>query len=61
LPTNINFLKRVLLNKDFVDGKFDTSFIAQNEDELIGFKQVDDAIVTKAQVAIAETWLQHRL
>ena len=61
LPTNINFLKRVLLNKDFVDGKFDTSFIAQNEDELIGVKQVDDAIVTKAQVAIAEIWLQHRL
>ena len=28
LPTNINFLKRVLLNKDFQAGDFDTSFIA---------------------------------
>jgi acetyl/propionyl-CoA carboxylase alpha subunit len=28
LPTNIKFLKRVLLNKDFRDWEFDTSFIA---------------------------------
>ena len=38
LPTNIKFLKRVLLNKDFRDWEFDTSFIAQNYDELIGVK-----------------------
>lgn len=31
LPTNIKFLKRVLLNKDFKNWDFDTSFIAQNE------------------------------
>jgi len=28
LPTNIKFLKRVLLNKDFIDWNYDTSFIA---------------------------------
>ena len=39
LPTNIKFLKRVLLNKDFRDGNFDTSFIALNEKELIGIKK----------------------
>lgn len=38
LPTNIKFLKRVLLNKSFKDWDFDTSFIALNEDELIGVK-----------------------
>lgn len=38
LPTNIKFLKRVLLNKDFRDWDFDTSFIANNEEELIGVK-----------------------
>jgi acetyl/propionyl-CoA carboxylase alpha subunit len=38
LPTNIKFLKRVLLNKDFKDWDYDTSFIAENEEELIGVK-----------------------
>lgn len=36
LPTNIKFLKRVLLNETFKGGEFDTSFIAQNEQELLG-------------------------
>ena len=36
LPTNIQFLKRVLLNKDFKDWNYDTSFIALNEEELLG-------------------------
>ena len=27
LPTNIKFLKRVMLNKDFQEWNFDTSFI----------------------------------
>ena len=35
LPTNIKFLKRVLLNKQFKSWDFDTSFIAQNEAELL--------------------------
>lgn len=38
LPTNIKFLKRVMLNKDFQEWNFDTSFIQQNEEELIGIK-----------------------
>jgi len=36
LPTNIKFLKRVLLNNDFKNWDFDTSFIANNEEELLG-------------------------
>ena len=36
LPTNIQFLKRVLMNKDFKDWNYDTSFIALNEEELLG-------------------------
>ena len=36
LPTNIPFLKRVLLNKDFKDWDYDTSFIALNEEEQLG-------------------------
>ena len=39
LPTNIKFLKRVLLNKSFRDWDYDTSFIALNEKELIGDHQ----------------------
>lgn len=61
LPTNIKFLKRVLLNKDFIDWNYDTSFIAQNYDELIGVKasKVESDLI-KAQVAIANTWLSHQ-
>ena len=36
LPTNIKFMKRALLNSTFRGGVFDTSFIAQNEKELLG-------------------------
>jgi pyruvate carboxylase len=36
LPTNIKFLKRVLLNREFETGEFDTSFIAKHEEELLG-------------------------
>ena len=60
LPTNIKFLKRVLLNKDFRDWEFDTSFIAQNYEELIGVKQSKtESDREKAMVAIANTWLNH--
>lgn len=38
LPTNIKFMKRVLLNETFKTGVFDTSFIQQNEKELLGDK-----------------------
>ena len=60
LPTNIKFLKRVLLNEEFRRGDFDTSFIAKNAAELLGVrpsKTESDQI--KAQVAIANIWLQH--
>ena len=30
VPTNIRFMRRVLRNKQFTDGDFDTSFIEQN-------------------------------
>lgn len=61
LPTNIKFLKRVLLNQQFRDGDFDTSFIAQNEDELIGVKpSKTESSLLRAQVAIASSWLTHQ-
>lgn len=61
LPTNIKFLKRVLLNKDFRDWDFDTSFIALNEEELIGVKasKIENDQI-KAQVAISNVWLNHQ-
>ena len=36
LPTNIKFLKRVLENPTFIHGEFDTSFIEQHEEALLG-------------------------
>ena len=35
LPTNIKFLRRTLAVEQFQKGTFDTSFIAQHEDELL--------------------------
>ena len=35
LPTNIKFLKRTLAVEQFQKGTFDTSFIAQHEEELL--------------------------
>jgi 3-methylcrotonyl-CoA carboxylase alpha subunit len=37
LPTNIKFLKRVLLNEQFKSWDFDTDFIKLNEQELLDF------------------------
>lgn len=60
LPTNIKFLKRVLLNQQFRDWDYDTSFIAQNEEELLGVKQHKaETDLLKAQIAIANSWLSH--
>lgn len=61
LPTNIKFLKRVLLNQQFRDWDFDTSFIALHEEELLGIRPAKtDSNILKAQVAIASTWLDHQ-
>ena len=61
LPTNIKFLKRVLLNQQFRDWDYDTSFIALNEEELLGVKpSKTESDIIKAQVAIANTWLDHQ-
>lgn len=35
-------MKRVLLNETFKKGVFDTSFIAQNEKELLGDKEFSE-------------------
>jgi acetyl/propionyl-CoA carboxylase alpha subunit len=35
LPTNILFLRNILLNKEFQSGVYDTSFIQKHESELL--------------------------
>lgn len=66
LPTNIKFMKRVLLNATFQTGVFDTSFIANNEKELLGDKPLSPEAARKrlASVALANIWFEnarHRL
>ena len=58
LPTNIKFLKRVLLNEQFKAWDFDTSFIAQNEAELLDLHKEAPSLVEQAKVAIADTFLR---
>lgn len=45
LPTNIKFLKRVLLNKQFKSWDFDTSFIARNEEELLDLNKESPSLL----------------
>lgn len=61
LPTNIKFMKRVLLNETFKNGVFDTSFIAQNEKELLGEKPLSEADKRKqlASVTLVNVWFEN--
>ncbi|CDW87420.1 3-methylcrotonyl-carboxylase subunit alpha [Stylonychia lemnae] len=61
LPTNIKFMKRVLLNSTFKTGVFDTSFIAQNEKELLGDRPLTDLEKNKqlASVALVNVWFEN--
>jgi pyruvate carboxylase len=60
LPTNIPFLKRVLLNKDFKEWNYDTSFIALNYEELLGKAKInqEDSQTQRALLAISNIWLK---
>jgi 3-methylcrotonyl-CoA carboxylase alpha subunit len=59
LPTNIEFLKRVLMNKDFKDWNYDTSFIALNEEELLGEVNLPaaESELMMAQLAVSNIWM----
>ena len=61
LPTNIKFMKRVLLNDTFKTGVFDTSFIQQNEKELLGDKPLTKEADNKrfASIALANVWFEN--
>jgi len=67
LPTNIQFVKKVLLNSDFNSWDYDTSFIEKHDEELIGQQSKYSLQVTDknreyfmSQVAIANAWLTQR-
>jgi 3-methylcrotonyl-CoA carboxylase alpha subunit len=61
LPTNIKFMKRVLLNETFKTGVFDTSFIANNESTLLGDAPLSKEAAQKrlASVALANVWFEN--
>jgi len=61
LPTNIKFMKRVLRNEIFKTGLFDTSFIEQNQGELLGDKELSEEGKRKrlASVALANVWFEN--
>ena len=60
-PTNIKFMKRVLLNETFKTGLFDTSFIEQNINELVGDKplSVEESNKRLASIALANIWFEN--
>lgn len=61
LPTNIKFMKRVLKNETFKKGVFDTSFIAQNEKELLGDKPLSEEEKKKqlASITLVNVWFEN--
>jgi len=61
LPTNIKFLKRVVHNKQFMEGTFDTSFIPQNEQELLGKKgrSTDETERDFAAITLVHLWFEN--
>jgi acetyl/propionyl-CoA carboxylase alpha subunit len=54
-------MKRVLLNETFKTGVFDTSFIQQNEQELLGDKPLTKEAENKrlASIALANIWFEN--
>lgn len=60
-PTNIKFMKRVLLNETFKKGVFDTSFIQQHENELLRDKPLSEEAQNQrlASVALANVWFEN--
>ena len=54
-------MKRVLLNETFKKGVFDTSFIAQNEKELLGERNfsAEDKNKQIASVALVNVWFEN--
>lgn len=57
LSTNLKFLRRVLLNKDYIKGDFDTSFIEENEKVLL--KPTRQLTLNRlGTVALVKTWLE---
>lgn len=61
LPTNIKFMKRVLMNETFKTGLYDTSFIEQNAAELLGDKPMTEETKLKrlASIALANVWFEN--
>jgi len=58
LPTNIKFLERVLKHPVFKSGVFDTSFIEQNQDQLLKPSK-ELSLYRRGSVAIVKVWLEN--
>lgn len=57
VPNNLTFLKRVIKNREFNGGNFDTSFIEKNQDELLA-KRARLSLIRKGTMTAVEVWLQ---
>lgn len=57
LPTNVKFLRRVLLNEEFIKGDFNTGFIEENEKKLL--KATRELSRSRlGTVALVKVWLE---
>ena len=57
VKTNIQFLERIMKTPDFVDGKYDTHFIASNEDYLM---QGDECTGECEDLAMIMAYIEHQ-
>ena len=58
LPTNIKFLKRVLKNKTFREGEFDTNFIEEHEQTLLTPPK-EVSMERLGTIALVKAWLEN--
>ncbi|MGL5919859.1 MAG: acetyl-CoA carboxylase biotin carboxylase subunit, partial [Bacteroidales bacterium] len=57
VKTNINYLKRIIEVSDFVEGKYDTGFIAKHGEALIGNN--GNATTEKENIAIIASYIDY--
>lgn len=42
VKTSIKYLERIMMNQNFIDGKYDTHFIENNQEDLMNYKPCED-------------------
>ena len=59
IKTNINYLRRILDIPEFIEGRYNTSFIESNSDELLGETITDKEKLDSENVALVAAYVDY--